>query len=137
MVNCGGEGQCGPDTPGYLLGLAGIASADGPQIRQAVTANVGAKTNRLPQPRNLSALPRRRSWYREPDSLGGSLLFPNCFQHFRRDVDCLPNQIDDAGRAFWACAFVLWGASAARTPPRCVFVEQPDTIVYDYINVEG
>ena len=52
-------------------------------------------------------------------------------------MDCLPNQTDDAGRAFWACAFVLCGASAARTPPRCVFVEQPDTIVYDYINVEG
>ena len=61
MVNYGGESQCGPDTPGYLLGLAGVAIADGPQIRLAVTANVGVKTNRLPQPRNLSALPRLRS----------------------------------------------------------------------------
>ena len=43
----GGEGQCSPNTIGYLLGLAGIAIADGPQVRQAVVAHVGVKANRL------------------------------------------------------------------------------------------
>jgi hypothetical protein len=36
VVDCGGQGQCGPNTVAYLLGLAGLAEIDGPQLRHAV-----------------------------------------------------------------------------------------------------
>ena len=309
VVDCGGEGQCGPNTLGYLLGLAGVAIADGPQVRHAVTAHVGIHANRqrvtrsrdskgnyytleglilrcvkdtaraptqaippsvegwcqsIARPsswtdfaflqvaadfyrvaisvhtvddlssvrylgvilpcagtdpvayievgmwigRHLVAVVRAtsaaaadvggppqqqppldldqvRSLLRSPSaptvlvscefsgalsdaltakgkrvltcdlrhSLGTSphylgdvrdivhlthweaaYFFPNCFQHFRHDVDCLPHKIDD-GRAFWAGAFVLWCLSCPHAA--AVFVEQPDTIVYDYVNVAG
>ena len=309
LVDCGGEGQCGPNTIGYLLGLAGVAIADGPQVRQAVVAHVGVTANRLRitrsrDPKNnfytleglilrcvkdtnrgptktlppsvegwCQSIARPASWtdfaflqvaadfYRvaisihtvddrssvgylgvvlpcagtEPVALievgmwigrhlvavvraagaaaagvgdspqprppldldqirtllqsreaptvlvscefSGALsdallangkrvltcdlrpslgaaphylgdvrdvvhlahweaayFFPNCFQHFRHDVDCLPNKIDD-GRAFWAGAFVLWCLCCPNASS--VFVEQPDTIVYDYVSVEG
>ena len=61
-------------------------------------------------------------------------FFPNCFQHFRHDVDCLPNKIDD-GRAFWAGAFVLWCLCCPNAAS--VFVEQPDTIGHDYMDLES
>lgn len=54
-------------------------------------------------------------------------FFPNCFQHLRADVGCLPLKLQD-GRAFWGCAMVLW--CVCQSAP-LVVVEQPDTIVYD------
>ena len=54
-------------------------------------------------------------------------FFPNCFQHLRADVGCLPLKLQD-GRAFWGCAMVLW---CVCQPAPLVVVEQPDTIVYD------
>ena len=59
-------------------------------------------------------------------------FFPNCFQHLRGDDRCLPFKIDDC-RAFWAAAMVLWCLSCPHA--RVVIVEQPDTIVYDYVDV--
>ena len=61
-------------------------------------------------------------------------FFPSCFQHLRGDEQCLPFKIDDC-RAFWAAAMVLWCLSCPNA--RVVVVEQPDTIVYDYIDVTG
>ena len=61
-------------------------------------------------------------------------FFPNCFQHLRGDEQCLPFKIDDC-RAFWAAAMVLWCLSCPNAS--VVIVEQPDTIVYDYIDVTG
>ena len=61
-------------------------------------------------------------------------FFPNCFQHLRGDEQCLPFKIDDC-RAFWAAAMVLWCLACPNAS--VVVVEQPDTIVYDYIDVTG
>eukprot|EP00900_Chrysochromulina_parva_P014463 jgi/Chrpa1/23017/Chrysochromulina_OHIO_Genome00024650-RA len=61
-------------------------------------------------------------------------FFPNCFQHLRGDEQCLPFKIDDC-RAFWAAAMVLWCLACPNAS--VVIVEQPDTIVYDYIDVTG
>ena len=54
VIDCGGEGQCGPNTLAYLLGLSnlpGLQQADGPAVRQiavafaSVEANLGRVTN--------------------------------------------------------------------------------------------
>lgn len=58
---------------------------------------------------------------------------PNCYQHLRADVDCLPAKIRD-GRAFWAGAMVMWCICCPRSDS--VLVEQPDTIFDDYFHVE-
>ena len=39
IIECGGDGQCGPNTLGFLLGLADLAEVDGPQLRFAVAAH--------------------------------------------------------------------------------------------------
>ena len=57
---------------------------------------------------------------------------PNCFQHLRRD-HCLQSKIDD-GRAFWGAAMVLWCLCCVWT--LALILEQPDTIVYDYIDID-
>ena len=59
-------------------------------------------------------------------------FFPNCFQHLRGDEQCLPFKIDDC-RAFWAAAMVLWCLACPNAD--VVVVEQPDTLVYDYVDV--
>ena len=41
IVDCGGAGQCGPNTFSYLLGLAQLADVDGPQLRATIAAHVG------------------------------------------------------------------------------------------------
>jgi len=46
IVDCGGQGQCGPNTLGYLLGLVGSATVDGPQLRQAVVQHALAPAHR-------------------------------------------------------------------------------------------
>jgi hypothetical protein len=61
-------------------------------------------------------------------------FFPNCFQHLRGDEQCLPFKIDDC-RAFWAAAMVLWCLTCPNAD--VVVVEQPDTLVYDYVDVTG
>ena len=55
MVDCGGQGQCGPNTIGYLLGLVGVAVLDGVQVRQAVIEHVRGPANRA-----------RRTRFRDP-----------------------------------------------------------------------
>ena len=51
VVDCGGAGQCGPNTCAYLLGLAELATLDGPELRAAikdyvsVAANLERRTN--------------------------------------------------------------------------------------------
>ena len=40
VVDCGGQGQCGPNTLSYLLGLVNLATLDGPQLRRAVIEHV-------------------------------------------------------------------------------------------------
>ena len=57
-------------------------------------------------------------------------FFPSCYQHLRGDEHCLPLKIHDC-RAFWAGAVVLWCLACPHAD--IVVVEQPDTIVYDYI----
>ena len=56
VIDCGGEGQCGPNSLAYLLGLAGLPEADGldgPSLREsvrdyvAVPSNLDRKTNCL------------------------------------------------------------------------------------------
>ena len=59
-------------------------------------------------------------------------FFPNCFQHLRGDEHCLHLKIHDC-RAFWAGAMVLWCLTCPHAA--VVVVEQPDTIVYDYVDV--
>ena len=39
IIECGGDGQCGPNTLGFLLGLSDLAEVDGPQLRFAVAAH--------------------------------------------------------------------------------------------------
>ena len=63
----------------------------------------------------------------------GVFLFPNCFQQLRADDDCLAAKIAD-GRAFWGCLMVLWCLCVPNA--RFVVVEQPDTIVYDFVDVD-
>jgi len=46
IVDCGGQGQCGPNTLGYLLGLVDRAIVDGPQLRQAVVKHALARSHR-------------------------------------------------------------------------------------------
>ena len=58
---------------------------------------------------------------------------PNCFQHLRRD-HTLQDKIND-GRAFWGAAMVLWCLCCPYA--RALVVEQPDTIVYDYLDLES
>ena len=55
VVDCGGQGQCGPNTIGYLLGLVGLAVLDGVQVRQAVIEHVRGPANRA-----------RRTRFRDP-----------------------------------------------------------------------
>ena len=57
-------------------------------------------------------------------------LFPPCFQQLRADEDCLQAKIDD-GRAFWGCALVIFCFCVAAD---LLVVEQPDTIVADYVD---
>jgi hypothetical protein len=45
-VDCGGQGQCGPNTLGYLLGLVDCATVDGPQLRKAVVQHALAPAHR-------------------------------------------------------------------------------------------
>ena len=59
-------------------------------------------------------------------------LFPPCFRQLRGDDDCLPFKISD-GRAFWGCLSVIWCLYVAAA---LVTVEQPDTIVDDFIDAE-
>ena len=61
-----------------------------------------------------------------------AFLFPPCFQQLRADEDCLQAKIDD-GRAFWGCVLVIWCFSA---PADLLIVEQPDTIVADFLPLE-
>ena len=58
---------------------------------------------------------------------------PNCYQHMRRDT-CLDRKKGD-GRAYWAGAMVLWCLTCPYA--LAVIVEQPDSIVYDYVDFEG
>lgn len=58
---------------------------------------------------------------------------PPCFQQLRGDKECLDAKIRD-GRAFRAVAEVAWCISCPHAKP--VFVEQPDTIAHDYIEVQ-
>ena len=61
-----------------------------------------------------------------------AFFFPPCFQQLRADEDCLQAKIDD-GRAFWGCALVIW---CFCTPSELLMVEQPDTIVADFLPLE-
>lgn len=54
---------------------------------------------------------------------------PNCYQHLRADLECLSFKIAD-GRAFWGGVGVVWSLCLAC---RGLVVEQPDTIVHDYL----
>ena len=40
LVDCGGEGACGPNTFSYLLGLLQLADVDGPGVRKAIVDHV-------------------------------------------------------------------------------------------------
>ena len=46
VVDCGGHGQCGPNTLSYLLGLVDLAVIDGPQLRLAVVNHVQSAAHR-------------------------------------------------------------------------------------------
>ena len=87
---------------------------------------------------------RRRPEHREPYYCGDVwdvvplrkwacawFVGPPCFQHLRHD-DYLPIKIGD-GRAYFAGLQVLMCICCSFA--RAVFVEQPDTIGHDYINV--
>ncbi|MDC0525633.1 hypothetical protein OAO87_01445 [bacterium] len=56
---------------------------------------------------------------------------PNCFQHLRRDPTLRAKKLD--GRAFWGGAMVIWCLCCPYTS--ALVLEQPDTIVFDYIDV--
>lgn len=43
LVDCGGHGQCGPNTLAYLLGLVGIFDGTGEGLRMAVVQHVGSQ----------------------------------------------------------------------------------------------
>ena len=58
-------------------------------------------------------------------------LGPNCFQHLRRDPTLWAKKLD--GRAFWGGAMVIWCLCCPYTS--ALILEQPDTIVFDYIDV--
>lgn len=58
---------------------------------------------------------------------------PDCYQHLRADVECLPHKIAD-GRAFWGGAMVVWCLCCKWAD--MVLVEQPDTIANDYLEAE-
>ena len=58
-------------------------------------------------------------------------FFPPCYQQLRADENCLGHKIAD-GRAFWGCAFVIWCICCDSADS--VIVEQPDTIVHDYLD---
>ena len=58
---------------------------------------------------------------------------PNCFQHLRYD-QTLQSKIDD-GRAFWGGAMVLWCLCCEHA--KALILEQPDTIVFDYVIPEA
>ena len=45
-MDCGGHGQCGPNTLSYLLGLVDLAVIDGPQLRLAVVNHVQSAAHR-------------------------------------------------------------------------------------------
>ena len=45
VIDCGGEGQCGPNTLAYLLGLAELGAYDGPELRAAVKRYTGRQSN--------------------------------------------------------------------------------------------
>ena len=71
---------------------------------------------------------------RDVVELGGwerVFLFPPCFQQLRADRDCLQAKIADC-RAFWGCAMVLWCFCVQAT---LLVVEQPDTIVADFVTL--
>ena len=71
---------------------------------------------------------------RDVVELGGwerVFLFPPCFQQLRADKDCLQAKIADC-RAFWGCAMVLWCFCVTAT---LLVVEQPDTIVSDFVSL--
>ena len=57
-------------------------------------------------------------------------LFPPCFQQLRADEDCLYYKLRD-GRAFWGCAVVIFCLCVEAD---LLMVEQPDTIVSDFID---
>ena len=57
---------------------------------------------------------------------------PSCYQHLRRDIQCLPAKMRD-GRAYWGGAMVIWCICSPYA--RVKLVEQPDTIVHDYLDV--
>ena len=40
VIDCGGAGQCGPNTFAFLLGLADVATLDGPELREAIRTYV-------------------------------------------------------------------------------------------------
>ncbi|KAL3926660.1 MAG: hypothetical protein SGPRY_003197, partial [Prymnesium sp.] len=57
---------------------------------------------------------------------------PPCFQQLRRDEDCLAYKLADR-RAFWGMVFVLWCFACPNALSVCV--EQPDTVVPDFIDL--
>ena len=59
-------------------------------------------------------------------------LFPPCYQQLRADADCLDAKIED-GRAFWGCLLVLF---CFCVDADVLVVEQPDTIVADYVPMD-
>ena len=61
-------------------------------------------------------------------------FFPPCFQQLRGDVDCLDFKLSDA-RAFWGIATVLW--CVCFQSALAVAVEQPDTIVPDFVDASS
>lgn len=52
VVDCGGQGQCGPNTISFLAGLAGGPVIDGPQLR-TVVANHSLKEDVLRKPSSV------------------------------------------------------------------------------------
>ena len=58
---------------------------------------------------------------------------PNCYQHMRHD-QTLQAKLDD-GRAFWGGAMVLWCLCCEYA--KALIMEQPDTIVFDYVISES
>ena len=56
---------------------------------------------------------------------------PPCFQHLRGDIHCIRQKIED-GRAYWGGAEVIKCISFENA--RGVVVEQPDTLVFDFLD---
>ena len=73
---------------------------------------------------DVRAVAGKRRWQK-------AYFFPPCYQQLRADEHCLEHKLRD-GRAFWGCLTVIW---CTCVDADMVIVEQPDTIVADFTDI--